>query len=235
MKRSFLTIKNTVPSITNHYSQSQNPSANRERLVSAALYAPPLLPQGEKAGDTPVEGENNAWWGRERGDVDGLVVDEYHSFLGAPPDGLIGRDLKKSEFNDLQARLYSLMCKYADKTCNFIVWTPEGMVSLEIQQDKEFLENKMVTKLLTFFSDSLLPEINDPRHPRNMPISECPYIKSAQDVKRAKKKSRTRAIAETTKIIFTLVDLCGRHTLQAGVEPVDKQHEVQSYWTSIRA
>ncbi|KAJ8889265.1 hypothetical protein PR048_008763 [Dryococelus australis] len=40
------------------------------------------------------------------------------------------------------------------KTCNFVVWTPEGMVSLKIQRDKDFWENKMVTKLLTFFYDS---------------------------------------------------------------------------------
>ncbi|KAJ8888847.1 hypothetical protein PR048_008341 [Dryococelus australis] len=69
------------------------------------------------------------------------------------------------------------------KTCNFVVWTPEGMVSLKIQHDTEFWENKMVTKLLTFFYDSLLPEIIDPRHPRNMPIRERPHIKSAQEAK----------------------------------------------------
>ncbi|KAJ8894879.1 hypothetical protein PR048_000186 [Dryococelus australis] len=35
------------------------------------------------------------------------------------------------------------------KTCNFVVWPLEGMVSLKIQRDKDFWENKMVTKLLT--------------------------------------------------------------------------------------
>ncbi|KAJ8898501.1 hypothetical protein PR048_003861 [Dryococelus australis] len=45
------------------------------------------------------------------------------------------------------------------KTCNFVVWTPEGTLFLKIQRDRDFWENKMVTKLLTFFYDSLLPEI----------------------------------------------------------------------------
>ncbi|KAJ8886243.1 hypothetical protein PR048_012452 [Dryococelus australis] len=87
------------------------------------------------------------------------------------------------------------------KICNFVVRTPEGMISLKIQQDKDFWENKMVTELLTYFYNSLLPETIDPRHPRNMPIYECPHIKSAQEAKREKKKSETRATVETTKII----------------------------------
>ncbi|KAJ8873443.1 hypothetical protein PR048_024260 [Dryococelus australis] len=87
------------------------------------------------------------------------------------------------------------------KTCNFVVWSPEGMVFLKIQRDKDFWENKMVTKLLTFFYDSPLPEIIYPRRPRNMPIRELPHIKSAQEAKRWKKKSENRAPVETTKII----------------------------------
>ncbi|KAJ8886924.1 hypothetical protein PR048_013138 [Dryococelus australis] len=40
------------------------------RLVSAALYDPPLLPMGDKAGDTPVEGERMPGRGRGRGVVE---------------------------------------------------------------------------------------------------------------------------------------------------------------------
>ncbi|KAJ8887075.1 hypothetical protein PR048_013290 [Dryococelus australis] len=78
------------------------------------------------------------------------------------------------------------------KTYNLVVRTPEGM---------GFWENKMVTKLLTFFYVSLLPEIIDPRHPRNMPIRERPHITYAQEAKREKKKSEIRAAVETTKIM----------------------------------
>ncbi|KAJ8867567.1 hypothetical protein PR048_031369, partial [Dryococelus australis] len=87
------------------------------------------------------------------------------------------------------------------KTCNFVAWTPECMVSLKIQRDKDLWKNKMVTNLLTFFYDSLLPKIIYLRHPRNMPICERSHIKSAQEAKREKKKSETRATVETTKII----------------------------------
>ncbi|KAJ8878532.1 hypothetical protein PR048_019110 [Dryococelus australis] len=66
---------------------------------------------------------------------------------------------------------------------------------------KEDRKKKKVTKLLTFFYGSLLPEMIDPRHPGNMPIHQHPHIKSAQEAKHEKKKSETTATVETTKII----------------------------------
>ncbi|KAJ8866770.1 hypothetical protein PR048_032631 [Dryococelus australis] len=97
----------------------------------------------------------------------GLIVNEECPFLGASPDGLISDDqiIEYLEIKDGKPQLklsHNYMYQVQGvlhisrrKTCNFVVRTPEGMVYLKIQRDKDFWENKMITKLLTFFYDSL--------------------------------------------------------------------------------
>lgn len=71
--------------------------------------------------------------------------------------------------------------------CLFGVWASElKPLKVEyINRDDNFFENKMKLKLCTFYLNCVLPELLDPRHSRNMPIRDPPYILEA-----IKKKGR---------------------------------------------
>lgn len=65
--------------------------------------------------------------------------------------------------------------------CLFGVWANE-MEPLKIEyidRDRDFFENKMRLKLDSFYLNCILPELLDPRHNRNMPIRDPPYILEA--------------------------------------------------------
>lgn len=79
-------------------------------------------------------------------------------------------------FYQVQGQLHITKKNY----CMFVVWTPKGVKTQRIDKDEEFWKTKMEEKLTRFYKDCLLPEIIDPRKPRNMPIRNPSYIVEAQ-------------------------------------------------------
>lgn len=73
--------------------------------------------------------------------------------------------------------------------CFFTLWTPKGIKIAKIPRDDSFWEDKMFTKLKSFYMNCLLPEIIDPRHNRSMPIRNPLYIEEARQ-KAAQKKAK---------------------------------------------
>lgn len=63
----------------------------------------------------------------------------------------------------------------ADKEyCYLVTWTPAGIIYIKIQRDREFFQNEMLPKLLSFYFNALLPEIVDSRKKRGMAIRPYP-------------------------------------------------------------
>ncbi|XP_063229291.1 uncharacterized protein LOC134534727 isoform X1 [Bacillus rossius redtenbacheri] len=58
------------------------------------------------------------------------------------------------------------------KYCYFVLWTPRGLLVQQIERENSFWKEKMINKLTQFYMTCLLPEIIDPRYPRNMEIRE---------------------------------------------------------------
>lgn len=56
--------------------------------------------------------------------------------------------------------------------CYFVIWTPHGLLTELIERNDDFWESKMVNHLTKFYMESLLPEMIDPRYPRNLSIRE---------------------------------------------------------------
>lgn len=94
--------------------------------------------------------------------------------------------------------------------CLFAIWTgDDNKLKTEIiLKDDEFWLNVMKEKLITFYTECMLPELVDPRIPRNMKIRDPVYIQEAIDNKAAKikpnekenqKKSNKNTDAEKTK------------------------------------
>lgn len=57
------------------------------------------------------------------------------------------------------------------KYCIFIVWTPKGLAYEIIEKDNDFW-NSIVSKLEEFYLTCILPELIDPRLPRNLPMRD---------------------------------------------------------------
>ncbi|KAJ8891433.1 hypothetical protein PR048_003961 [Dryococelus australis] len=124
-----------------------------------------------------------------------LVVDEEFPYLAASPDGLVGDEsiievkclssaktmlpmdvIGKGRINLMEIKNDKLLLKASH---NYMYQTAQGMISVKIQ-DKEFWENKILGKLVTFFNHCVLSEIINPRHSQKMPIREPEHIKEAQ-------------------------------------------------------
>lgn len=82
-------------------------------------------------------------------------------------------ELKKNHniFYDVQGQLH--ICK--KNVCLFAIWTSNRyrMHIERIERDSNFFDNKMITKLSTFYNDWLLPELVNSRLSRNMPIRQA--------------------------------------------------------------
>lgn len=64
--------------------------------------------------------------------------------------------------------------------CMIAFWTKRGLRNAKILKDDICWKEKLLPKLKKFYYDCLLPELIDPRHPRNMPIRNPSYIVDAQ-------------------------------------------------------
>lgn len=56
------------------------------------------------------------------------------------------------------------------KMCYFVIWTPKGILVEKIARDDTFWEEKMEHQLNSFYMNYVVPELIDPRYPRNLPI-----------------------------------------------------------------
>lgn len=56
--------------------------------------------------------------------------------------------------------------------CDFVIWTPKGTSIERIEYDSAFWTDKMLPKLLEFYSSAMLPELAAPEHPNGRPIRE---------------------------------------------------------------
>ncbi|XP_069361994.1 uncharacterized protein [Maniola hyperantus] len=70
-------------------------------------------------------------------------------------------------YYQIQGQLQITQRKY----CIFIVWTPLGLVYEKIEKNNDFW-NSIVSKLDEFYFKCILPELIDPRLPRNLPIRD---------------------------------------------------------------
>ena len=87
----------------------------------------------------------------------------------------------------IQGQLHISRRKY----CLFTLWTPKGIKTEQITRDPIFWEKNMEQTLTKFYFDCLLPEIIDPRYPRNEAIRNPLYILEAQKQKGEKRKKTT--------------------------------------------
>ena len=133
-------------------------------------------------------------------DLAGLVINPLYPFLGASPDGFTecdccgkglleikcpfsGKDLHPSALkgrpgsfltdgglvtNQVQGRLAITNRQF----CDFVVWTPIGLITQRIYHDSLFWE-KVVKKLTRCFVENILPEILT--HKLKRSLDECVY------------------------------------------------------------
>lgn len=76
--------------------------------------------------------------------------------------------------------------------CLFGIWTGEDrpLWTEIIFKDDSFWANEMMEKLCTFYTECLLPELVDPRFPRNQKIRDPQFIQDAIDEKQNKGKRK---------------------------------------------
>ncbi|XP_070151996.1 LOW QUALITY PROTEIN: uncharacterized protein [Polyergus mexicanus] len=79
-------------------------------------------------------------------------------------------------YYQIQGQLHITQRQY----CIFALWTPLGLKMEKIIRDDIFWTENMVSKLIQFYEDCILPELLDPRVERNMPIREPEYIIEAK-------------------------------------------------------
>lgn len=127
---------------------------------------------------------------------DGLIEDDgiveikcsYAARFLTPEDAIAGnvsnlRSLYKNEkeeeikrshvyYYQVQGQLHITQRQY----CLFALWTPLGLKMEKIVRDDVFWKENMVSKLVQFYEDCVLPELLDPRRERNMPIRDPEYI-----------------------------------------------------------
>lgn len=92
--------------------------------------------------------------------IDFCTIDGYNS-------NKIKLKRNHNYFYQVQGQLQITDRKY----CIFIVWTPKGLAYEKIEKDNEFW-NSVVSKLEEFYFKCILPELIDPRLPRNLPIRD---------------------------------------------------------------
>ncbi|GBP79177.1 hypothetical protein EVAR_53043_1 [Eumeta japonica] len=100
------------------------------------------------------------------------------------------------------------------KRCLFAEWSGENkpLKSTIIEKDDRFWEEKMKDKILSFYTDWLLPEIVDSRRARGMPLreNECQLVKttdtSSDDNKENEACRKTQLTSESTILSSTTVD-----------------------------
>ncbi|GBP32571.1 hypothetical protein EVAR_23983_1 [Eumeta japonica] len=100
------------------------------------------------------------------------------------------------------------------KRCLFAVWSGENkpLKTTIIEKDDRFWEEKMKDKILSFYTDWLLPEIVDSRRARGMPLreNECQLVKttdtSSDDNKENEACRKTQLTSESTILSSTTVD-----------------------------
>ncbi|KAK9752200.1 hypothetical protein QE152_g4425 [Popillia japonica] len=59
--------------------------------------------------------------------------------------------------------------------CDFVVWSPKGMLVERISRNKTFWAEKMAQHLKKIYLECMLPEIVDPRKKRTLPIRSPPH------------------------------------------------------------
>ncbi|KAI8431318.1 hypothetical protein MSG28_015863 [Choristoneura fumiferana] len=76
----------------------------------------------------------------------------------------------------MQAQGQMHICK--KNKCLLAVWFGDDKIKTQtILKDDKFWSDKMEPNLIAFYKDCLLPELVDPRHPRNMSIRDPDYVK----------------------------------------------------------
>lgn len=86
------------------------------------------------------------------------------------------------------------------KECLFAVWTGsnEQIKTEIIQCDQKLWNNHMVPKLKTFYLESLLPELLDPRKTRNMPLRKISPPTMSKE--KTKKRKQNPIISHFSKV-----------------------------------
>ncbi|XP_028168468.1 uncharacterized protein LOC114358650 [Ostrinia furnacalis] len=76
--------------------------------------------------------------------------------------------------------------------CLFAIWTGEDrpLQTEVIFKNDSFWEKEMKQKLCTFYTECLLPELVDPRIPRNLKIRDAQFIQDAIDENQNKRKRK---------------------------------------------
>lgn len=99
-----------------------------------------------------------------------------------------GKDekMKRSHiyYYQIQGQLHITQREY----CVFALWTPLGLKMEKIIRDDIFWSENMVSQLMKFYENCILPELLDPRLERNMPIREPEYIIEAKRQKNYKER-----------------------------------------------
>ena len=101
-------------------------------------------------------------------------------------ESIISINRKHDHFYQIQGQLHITQKEY----CLFAVWSPLGLIIEKIVKEDAFWKEHMESHLVKFYTNCILPEIIDPRHPRSMPIREPQYILDAQNIKLLKKKKK---------------------------------------------
>ncbi|XP_071652583.1 uncharacterized protein [Temnothorax longispinosus] len=101
--------------------------------------------------------------------------------------------------------------------CIFAVWTPKSMKIVRVNRDNAFWETNMLPLLKRFYHDSMLPEILDSRHKRNMSIREPRYIIESQ---KASKKLSSRKTIEQNAVKSENVINENNETLKCDILPM---------------
>lgn len=121
---------------------------------------------------------------------DGLINDDaiievkcpYSARMFSPEEATVKKCIKFCEIHEGRLKLkqkdnymYQIQGQLnitKREKCYFVIWTPHGISVEIIKIDVSFWNEEMLPKLKNFYLSALLPEIIDPRYPRQLPIRE---------------------------------------------------------------
>ncbi|KAE9533844.1 hypothetical protein AGLY_008923 [Aphis glycines] len=105
---------------------------------------------------------------KEKIEPSGLFIHKSKPYLAASPDGLIGKDGIIEIKCPPSIKEYTLDEAVDKKKIKYMI--SDGFIVDKIKKDVEFWNSKIEPFVTTFYMDSFLPEIIDPRFDRGLPI-----------------------------------------------------------------
>ncbi|KAL4103755.1 hypothetical protein QTP88_019096 [Uroleucon formosanum] len=155
------------------YTEKTNCKISSRYITEKCIYDSVLNEQRSSSTRYGIENESiarNAFQKtiKEKIEPAGLFIHKNKPYLAASPDGLIGKDCILEIKCPPSIKEYTPEEAIHKKKIKYMI--SEGFIVDKISKDVKFWTSKIEPFVTTFYMESLLPEIIDPRFDRGLPI-----------------------------------------------------------------